>query len=120
MWAFAPEAPQRPDFDSAQKVVTAIATFDSLYMEDSAIEVEVVPAKPKRLGQSKAVGEHQEQQGRVALTPASFAGGIDQKLDLGWGQVFAVARPSCGHCSLYSIWGGVRHGRKVLDTATVA
>jgi hypothetical protein len=78
MWAFAPEAPQRSNFYSAETVVTAIAAFDSLHMEDPAIKVKVVPAKPKRLGQSKAVGEHQEQQGRIALTPASFAGGIDQ------------------------------------------
>jgi len=120
MRAFAHKPPQCPDFDAAQPVVAAIASFDSLYVEDPAIEIEVIPAKPERLGQSQAVGEHQEQQGRIALTPASLASGIDEKLDLGWGQMLAIPRPANRNCSLYSIWSGVRHARKVLDTTTVA
>jgi hypothetical protein len=62
--------------------------------------------------------EHQERQGPVALAPASFARRIDQKLNLGWGQVFAVARVR----QLFALRYLARRSAcsKVLDTATVA
>ena len=84
-------------------------------MYDALVEIEMVPAEPERFSKSQPVGKAHEDQGGIAESPAPFSRGVDERLDLFWGEMLAFPRPASRtrntNISFYAVWRGIWHGR---------
>jgi hypothetical protein len=78
-------------------------------MQDSAIEVDLIPSQIAQLGRSQAVAEGHEEHSGIPVSVAVAAGCLYQALDLLLGQVLPRAKLSIGqapwNCSYYAHWG---------------
>ena len=61
-------------------------------MQDAVVEMDGVPAQRHDLGGTQPVPVGDEHHGGVAIPVAVLAGGGDQLLDLGIGQIFPAAK----------------------------
>ena len=78
-------------------------------MQNTALEVDLIPAQGDKLGGPQAVPEGNEDHRRIAVAPAVGPGGLDQPLDLSLGQVLADAVHGVGtsarsDCPFYVGW----------------
>src|SRR5262245_37325678 len=67
------------------------SAFRSTYMQTAVGEVDRIPPQPHELGHAKAVPIGGQHHGRIPVAVAVAAGGGDQAVNLGVGQV--LARP---------------------------
>ena len=79
------------------------------HMQNTALEVDLIPAQGDKLGGPQAVPEGNEDHRRIAVAPAVGPGGLDQALDLSLGQVLADAVHGVGtsarsDCPFYVGW----------------
>jgi hypothetical protein len=106
---FALETAQRAQLTAGDRVCARRTTFGSADVQTAALEVDLIPAQPDQLGGSQTVSEGNKDHGCIAVAISIVLGGLDQLLDLGFGQVFAgailgVRTSTWSNCPFYGGW----------------
>ena len=94
-WGFAQELAQRAAFPRRYRMHAGIPPLGPAYMQAPGGEVDVVPTQRDqfRRSQTVAIGD---QDGRGIPMPVSvLLGGLDEPLDLPFGQIFPTASANC-------------------------
>jgi hypothetical protein len=109
--AFSLQSPKRADFPSAQSMIAANASFFPFDVENTVVQVQLVPAQLEPLFNPQPVREQHQNKRRIPQAIAIFARRFDQLLHLAFEQVFAHSRTALGDCSHYGDWNYVAHAR---------
>ena len=111
LWSFALQAPQCPDFQSAQAMVARYAAFGAPDVENALLQVELAPASLQSLLNAEPVREQHHNKGGIPMSPPVLSRGLDELLDFVCQQVLTESRPALRDCSRYGDWHHVAHAR---------
>ena len=72
LWSFPLQAPERPNLHPAKLVITGVATLRTLHVEDSGIQVELVPVGREAFLNSQAMREQHKYQSGIPVAVAAL------------------------------------------------
>src|SRR5262249_51155971 len=94
-WGFAQELAQRAAFPRRYWMHAGIPALSPAYMQAPSGEVDVVPAQCHQLRGPKTMAVSDQDSRGVPMPRAVLLGGLDEALDLPFGEIFTAALANC-------------------------